>query len=128
MQLANYSENSEGAEEMESGHAILSLTEETFRPLVLDGVGPIAVEFMSYGCVHCRIIEPALQEVAGMLRSSEKIYRVNIAADRALADSYEIQGTPTLIMFLDGRQVGRVEGPSPTVTSIEKIVTEPFVS
>ena len=44
------------------------------------------------------------------------------------AGSYQIQGTPSLIMFLDGNEVGRVEGPSPTVASVLTAVTQPFES
>jgi thiol-disulfide isomerase/thioredoxin len=45
---------------MSSDH-IRTVTGGTFKPWVLEGKGPIAVEFMSYGCVHCREIEPVLQ-------------------------------------------------------------------
>jgi len=86
------------------------------------------VEFMSYGCVHCRAMEPILQQVAEMLKSKEEIFRVNIAVEQELSDSYQVQGTPTLIMFLQGREVGRFEGPPPTVESILAAVTQPFES
>jgi thioredoxin 1 len=107
---------------------IQTVTGNTFSALVLEGQGPMAVEFMSYGCAHCRVIEPVLQQVANMIEPKEKVFRVNIAIERELADSYEIQGTPTLIMFLNGREVGRVEGPHPTVSSVLKVVTQPFES
>jgi thioredoxin 1 len=107
---------------------IQTVTGNTFSALVLEGQGPMAVEFMSYGCAHCRVIEPALQQVANMIEPKEKVFRVNIAIERELADSYEIQGTPTLIMFLNGREVGRVEGPHPTVSSVLEAVTQPFES
>jgi thioredoxin 1 len=100
----------------------------TFDALVLQGEGPIAVEFMSYGCAHCRAIEPILQQVAEMAPPRAKIFRVNIAADPDLADRYEVGGTPTLVMFRDGAEVGRVEGPSPTLAGVLAAVTEPFGS
>ena len=52
--------------------------------------------------------------------------RVNIAVDPELAATYEIQGTPTLIMFLDGDVIARADGPRPTVPSLLAIVTQPF--
>ena len=107
---------------------IRTVTASTFDRLVLKGEGPIVVEFMSYGCEHCGVIEPDLQQVAEMVESTEKIFRVNIAVDRELAELYEIQGTPTLIMFLDGAVVGREEGPSPDVSNILAVVTQPYVS
>ena len=103
-----------------------TVTSATFNQLVLEGKGPIVVEFMSYGCVHCRAMEPILQEVAEMVKSKEEIFRVNTAVDQELTDSYQVQGTPTLIMFLQGREVGRFEGPPPTVEGILAAVRQPF--
>ena len=107
---------------------VQSTTTDTFAKLVLEGEGPIAVEFMSYGCAHCQVIEPVLQQVAAMVKSNEKIFRVNIAVEPELAERYEIQGTPTLIMFLDGTEVGRVEGPRPAVSSLLTAVRQPYES
>lgn len=107
---------------------IRTTTGSTFSASVLEGKGPIAVEFMSYGCVHCRDMEPVLQQVAEMVKSKEKIFRVNTADDQELTDSYEIQGTPTVVMFLNGKEVGRVEGPAPSVSSVLTAVTHPFDS
>ncbi|MGA2696017.1 MAG: thioredoxin family protein [Terriglobales bacterium] len=108
--------------------SIGTVTGSTFSSLILEAEGPIAVEFMSYGCVHCRAIEPALEKVAETVKSKEKIFRVNTAVDEGLSDSYDIQGTPTFLMFLNGKEVGRVEGPQPTVSSVMTAVTQPFES
>jgi len=105
---------------------IQTVTSGTFRPVVLMGSGPIAVEFMSYGCSHCRALEPALQQIAEMLKSKEKIVRVNTATEQGLAEQYQIRGTPTLIMFLDGTIVGRVEGPSPDESSLLAAIRQPY--
>ena len=105
---------------------IETVTSSEFSAVVLAGAGPIAVEFMSYGCPHCRTIEPVLQRVAEMVKSKEKIVRVNVAIEPELASSYNVEGTPSLIMFLNGRQVGRIEGPNPTVASVLTAVTHPF--
>ena len=109
-----------------SNALIRTVTSETFDPLVLQGAGPIVVEFMSYGCAHCRVIEPILQQVAESVKREETAFRVNIAVDPELAAAYEIQGTPTLIMFLNGSVIGRAEGPSPTVPNLLAIITQPF--
>jgi thioredoxin 1 len=111
-----------------SSDSIGTATGDTFSSLVLEAEGPIAVEFMSYGCAHCRALEPVLEQVAETVKSEEKIFRVNTAVEEELSDRYEILGTPTLIMFLDGKEVGRVEGPHPTVQSVMKAVRQPFES
>jgi len=97
-----------------------------FETRVMQGLGPIAVEFMSYSCAYCAAMEPVLQQVAETLRSRERIFRVNVAVELGLAGRYEIEGTPTLIMFSDGQEVGRAEGPDPDVATILAVVAEPF--
>ena len=105
---------------------ITSLTGNTFQSMVLEGDGPIAVEFMSYSCAHCGAMEPVLQQAAEMLKARERIFRVNIAIEQDLAQRFEIEGTPTIILFLDGREVGRMDGPSPDLSSILAKLTKPF--
>lgn len=105
---------------------ITTLTGDTFNANVIKGTGPIAVEFMSYGCGYCRAIEPFLQQVAETLDGKEQIFRVNIDADPELSAGFEVQGTPTIILFLNGREVGRVEGIQPTLPSVLAVVTQPF--
>jgi thioredoxin 1 len=107
---------------------IRSVTAGTFDSLVLEGQGPIAVEFMSYGCAHCRLLEPVLQRVAEIVRPTETILRVNIALEHELATAYGIGGTPTLVMFLNGSEVARAEGPRPMEASLLALVTGPFES
>jgi thioredoxin len=110
-----------------SRDAVRTLTSETFKALVLEGHGPIAVEFMSYGCAFCRELEPVLQQVAETLTSrGEQVFRVNVAAEEELALSFAITGTPTFVMFLSGTEVGRAEGPHPTTSSVMTAITRPF--
>lgn len=108
------------------GDRIRTVTTGTFQQLILEGQGPIVVEFMSYGCAHCRILEPVLQQVAEVVKAREKIFRVNIAVEPDLASFYEILGTPTLLMFSNGVEVGRVDGLRPTLPNVLKTVTQPF--
>src|SRR5450631_2896284 len=118
----------EGSSRAGRGDAIQTVTGNSFASLVLAGEGPIAVEFMSYGCTHCRVLEPILQQVATRVAAHETLFRVNTALEEDLAGHYGISGTPTLIMFLNGKEVGRVDGPQPSVKSVLAAVTEPFQS
>ena len=105
---------------------IRTVTGTGFNSEVLQADGPIAVEFMTYGCPHCKAIEPVLQRVAEMVMTKERIFRVNVAVEQELANNFDIKFTPTMVMFLDGREVGRVNGLSPTVASVLTAVTHPF--
>jgi len=109
-----------------TAEAIHTVTSATFGALVLEGTGPIAVEFMSYGCAHCRMLEPVLQQAAAMLKPKENTFRVNVAIEPELAANYNIEVTPTFVMFLDGSTVGRSEGPQPELSNILAVLTRPF--
>ena len=61
-----------------------------------------------------------------MVPSNETVVRINIAVEQELAARYGMLGTPTLIMFPDGGEVARVEGPHPHVATLLSAVTEPF--
>ena len=64
--------------------------------------------------------------MAETIRGNETVFRVNVVTEEELAAAYGIQGTPTFVMFLDGLEVGRVEGPHPGLHSIMAAVTQPF--
>jgi thioredoxin len=105
---------------------IRTVTGATFQNAVLDGDGPIAVEFMSYGCAYCRELEPVLEEVAAAVRTKETVFRVNVGAEPDLARAYGIEGTPTFVMFLNGNEVGRAAGPHPTASNVLAVLSAPF--
>jgi thiol-disulfide isomerase/thioredoxin len=63
-----------------SSDKIQTVTSSTFTRVVLEAEGPIAVEFMSYGCAHCRAIEPVLEQVAKMVEPRERVFRVIITS------------------------------------------------
>ena len=50
---------------------VQSVTAINFAQKVLEAPGPVAVEFMSYGCSHCKKAEPFVQEAAEKLAEAE---------------------------------------------------------
>jgi thioredoxin 1 len=105
---------------------IKTVVAATFDALVIRGAGPIVVEFMSYGCGHCRTLEPVLVHVADTLADRERIMRVNVASEADLAAAYGVSVTPTLVMFLGGTEIERIEGPRPVFSSLLTPLTQPF--
>jgi thioredoxin-like negative regulator of GroEL len=111
-----------------SDDAVRSVTGSEFDREVLHAPGPAVVEFMSYSCAHCRAIESPLRQVAQTVAPGVQIFRVNVALEPELAAAYAVHGTPTLLTFLNGTEVSRVEGPAPNVDSLTSAVTSPFAS
>ena len=107
---------------------IRTVTADTFKALVLDATGPVAVEFMSYGCGFCRALEPSLQQAAETLGTREPLFRINVGVESELAEAYAIQGTPTILLFLEGQEITRIEGPPPSPGALVNALTTPFES
>ena len=89
---------------------ITTVTGSGFAQLVLEARGPVVVEFMSYGCGHCRVLEPILQQVAEALESTQQFFRVNLAVEPELAAQYQVQSIPTLLYFSGGVARDRAVG------------------
>lgn len=105
---------------------VQTVTAINFAQKVLGAPGPVAVEFMSYGCSHCKKAEPFVQEAAEKLVGKVTVFRVNVPSQPALANQYGIEGTPTFVMFKNGQEVGRSEGPSPSTANFVNLMSAPF--
>lgn len=82
------------------------LHEEDFAQSIAGG--KILIEFYSDGCVPCKRMSPLLAQLDedGVI----PVYKVNIAHSRSLAVDYEVQSTPTLIVFDNGERIARSHG------------------
>ena len=71
-----------------------------------------------------------LQKPASLRRPAQKQRRPGtpIAVEQELAESYGILGTPTFVMFRNGVEVGRAEGPNPTFANVLAVIKQPFES
>ena len=82
------------------------LHEDDFAQEIAEG--KTLVEFYSDRCVPCKRMSPLLAQLDedGVI----PVYKVNIVHSRSLAVEHEVQSTPTLIVFENGREVARNHG------------------
>jgi thioredoxin 1 len=73
--------------------AVEQVTTRDFDEKVLRARGPVAVEFMTYACGHCRRAEPMVRDVAAALGGDVKVYQVNVPMEPDLVRRYGIQYT-----------------------------------
>src|SRR5512132_2751591 len=64
-------------------------------------------------CGPCRMIAPALEEIAGTLNGKVKIVKLNVDENPQTAAKYGIQSIPTLMIFKDGQMASRQIGAAP---------------
>ena len=89
---------------------IYSVTKFNFKERVLTSSVPVLVNFGAPWCGLCKVIEPTLTQFQD--RWDDQIQLVNINADDNLkiASTYRLRTLPTLILFVNGRAIDRLEG------------------
>jgi thioredoxin 2 len=59
------------------------------------------------------MVGPVLEQIARERAGQLKVVRVNTDSEPALAQRYNVQGIPLLVLIRDGREVGRQVGAIP---------------
>jgi thioredoxin 1 len=90
--------------------ATIQVTEQNFEAEVLQSTLPVIVDFYADWCGPCKMIAPALEEIANELAGRVKIAKVNVDEQSALAQRYHVQSLPTLLYFQNGEVVNQVIG------------------
>ena len=93
--------------------AVGKVSDATFEAEVLKATGPVVVDFWAEWCGPCRMIAPALEEIAGTLGDKVKIVKLNVDENPAIASKYGIMSIPTLMIFKNGEMASRQVGAAP---------------
>ncbi|MBX6424980.1 MAG: thioredoxin [Variibacter sp.] len=89
------------------------VSDATFEAEVLQAKEPVVVDFWAEWCGPCRMIAPALEEIAASLDGKVKIVKLNVDENPATASKYGIMSIPTLMMFKNGELASRQIGAAP---------------
>ena len=93
--------------------AVGKVSDANFENEVLKAQGPVVVDFWAEWCGPCRMIAPALEEIAGSLGDKVKIVKLNVDESPHTATKYGIQSIPTLMIFKNGQMASRQIGAAP---------------
>lgn len=73
----------------------------------------VLLDFWAPWCGPCRVIGPVLEEIAQEMAGQVAIGKINVDEHPAIAQRYQVQGIPTLILAKEGEVVDRVVGAAP---------------
>ena len=87
----------------------ITITKNNFREEVLESKKPVLVDFWATWCGPCRMQAPVLEELAAE-RGDIVIGKVNVDEEPELANAFQIDSIPTLILFVNGEAVRAAVG------------------
>lgn len=73
-----------------------------FEEKVLKSTKPVLVDFFAVWCGPCRQMLPIVEELSAQMPNLS-VYKVDVDEAPKVAEKYEIQSIPHLILFKDGQ-------------------------
>ena len=87
---------------------IKHLEEATFSKDIQHGL--ILVDFYADWCGPCRMMTPVLEKVAKDVKGKAVIGKLDIDKAQKIASQFQVTSIPTLILYKEGKEVGRLVG------------------
>jgi thioredoxin 1 len=85
-----------------AGDNILEFSDQNFEQEVLKSDKPVLVDFWAEWCAPCRMIAPAVEEIAGLYAGRAKVGKLNVDENGSVTSRYNIRSIPTLLIFKNG--------------------------
>ncbi|OGP68605.1 MAG: thioredoxin [Deltaproteobacteria bacterium RBG_19FT_COMBO_43_11] len=85
-------------------------TDNNFEDEVLKSAKPVLIDFWAPWCGPCKAIGPIVEELAGQLKDSVKVMKLNIDENQKTAVNFGVRSIPTLILFKGGKVADTLVG------------------
>ena len=89
---------------------VSDVTDQNFDQEVLKSDQPVLVDFWAEWCHPCKMLNPAVEQVAEKYQGKTKVVKLNVDDNNPTAQLCGIKGIPTLILFKGGVEAERVVG------------------
>jgi thioredoxin 1 len=90
-----------------------AVTDSSFQSDVLDSSTPVLVDFWADWCGPCKMIAPALEEIADELGDRVTIAKMDIMENPDVPGKIGVQSIPLMVLFKDGKPVAQKLGAAP---------------
>jgi len=92
---------------------VISINTTQWDEKVLNSDIPVLVDFWAEWCGPCRMVGPIVEQLAQSLKGKVKVSKLNVDQNQDIAEKYNIQSIPSLVLFKNGNEIARIVGFSP---------------
>ena len=71
---------------------------------------PVLVDFWAEWCGPCRMVGPAVEQLSKTMDGKIKVAKLNVDENQEIAMKYGIKSIPSLLLFKEGKEIGRTKG------------------
>lgn len=89
--------------------AVIHVTEDDFKEIVLDSDKPVLVDFFAQWCGPCQAMGPVVEEISEELQDVT-VCKLDIDDAMETARKYRVMSIPTFLIFEGGEVVKRTVG------------------
>ena len=100
--------------------AVVQITKDNFKELVLESSKPVLLDFWAVWCGPCKMIAPIVEALAEE-REDILVGKVNVDDEMELAASFGVSSIPTVVLVKDGKVAATSVGYRPKA-DLEKML------
>ncbi len=100
---------------------INTISSETFENEVIKSSEPVLVDFFATWCGPCKMVGPVLEKLSEDYAGKVKFAKLDIDKAEELALKYNVFSVPSMLIFKNGEEAGRIVGALPPAEISRKI-------
>jgi thioredoxin 1 len=89
---------------------IITLNDANFEEKIINSEIPALVDLWAPWCAPCRMIAPAVEELAEEYQGKAVVGKLNVDENPSIASRYGVTSIPTLLFFKDGEAKDQMIG------------------
>jgi thioredoxin 1 len=99
---------------------VIHLNELNFEEVINSDL-PVIIDFWASWCGPCQMMGPVFEELSSEYKGKLNFAKLNVDENPELANKFNVQGIPSLIILKNNQEIERIVGFNPKEVLREKI-------